>query len=122
MIEKTSTKDLHAVLLRCPCCGRRARASEILRAWLASPKPTFLDAEAMLTRSTGPRTLRNPLDAVMLAVYHGDVAEVVVEDSRMLSLEDQAWVSEGKQRFSRMRADVTAELPEPAAVEEPAVA
>lgn len=66
-----------------------------------------------LALTKGPRTLRSPLDAIMVAVYRGAVDEVVVEDSRLLSLEDQAWVSEGKRSFALYRAEGAEALPDP---------
>ena len=38
--------------------GRRVRASQLVRVWESVPKATFADAEAMFTRSAGPRKIR----------------------------------------------------------------
>lgn len=56
-----------------------------------------------LTR--GPRSLRSTLDEVLVVVYHSSAREVVVEEGRLVSLEDQAWVAEGKRSFHRYTAD-----------------
>jgi hypothetical protein len=52
-------RSIYWLVLECPCCGRRTRASSLLRAWRARPTPSFDDAETMLTRSTGPGSLTN---------------------------------------------------------------
>lgn len=42
----------------CPCCGRRVRASSLLRHWQKGPA-SFEDAEVMLTVSRGYKALEN---------------------------------------------------------------
>lgn len=59
MSDPNVARHYHAYVISCPCCGRRVRASQLVRAWESNPKATFSDAEAMFTRSSGPRKLRN---------------------------------------------------------------
>ena len=56
-----------------------------------------------LTR--GPRSLRSTLDEVLVVIYHGASPEIVVEEGRLVTLEDQAWVAEGKRSFERYTLD-----------------
>ena len=52
-------RSLYWLVFECPCCGRRTRASSLLRTWIDRPVPSFDDAETMVTRSKGPGTLTN---------------------------------------------------------------
>jgi hypothetical protein len=59
MSAPLAPRDLYFVVVTCECCGRRVRASTMLRAWEKRPRPTLEDAEFMLTRSDGPGRIRN---------------------------------------------------------------
>jgi hypothetical protein len=54
-----------------------------------------------LALTRGPRSLRSTIDSVLVVIYHSDRQEIVVEDGRSVSLEDQAWVAEGTRNFVR---------------------
>jgi hypothetical protein len=75
----------------------------------------FVVCQVALTR--GPRTITNPIDSITVAIYRGSKPEIVVEEGRQLSIEDQAWVAEGTRAFHRYAEDTS----EPIAVanEEP---
>jgi hypothetical protein len=66
-------------------------------------QPPLRDGFAVvrLALTRGPRTLRHPIDALMVVIYGSDAAEVVTEEARQVSLEDQAWVAEGRRAFHR---------------------
>lgn len=69
------------------------------------PASGFSVARVALTR--GPRSLRSPIDAVLIVVYHSASPEIVVEEGRLVSLDDQAWIAEGKRSFQRYTAEGT---------------
>lgn len=54
-----------------------------------------------LALTRGPRILRTTIDAVLVVIYHSDRPEIVVEEGRLVSLEDQAWIAEGTRSFVR---------------------
>lgn len=60
-----------------------------------------------LALTRGPRSLRSTIDSVLVVIYQSDKAEVVVEDGRQVSLEDQAWIAEGTRSFLRYTEDDT---------------
>lgn len=66
-----------------------------------------------LALTRGPRTMQKPIDAVLVAMCRSANPEVLVEEDRHLSLEDQAWVAEEEARFLRYTVDSE---PEPIAV------
>ena len=52
-------QTVYWLLSTCEGCGRRVRASHVLRFWKERETPTTDDAEMMVTRSGGHRQLRN---------------------------------------------------------------
>ncbi|WP_158617668.1 hypothetical protein [Corallococcus sp. CA049B] len=74
-------------------------AEEILFTLQPPTRDGFAVVRLALTR--GPRSLRHPIDALMVVIYGSDAAEVVTEEARQVSLEDQAWVAEGRRAFHR---------------------
>ena len=83
----------------------------------APPPGGFAVYRVALTR--GPRSLRNPIDSFLVGVYGTDRAEILVEENRRLSLENQAWVAEGEVAFVRY---TPGSAPEPIVVTEEVVA
>lgn len=59
MSAPLAPRDLCFVVVPCECGGRRLRGSALLRFWEKRTRPSFEDAEFMLTRSGGPRRVRN---------------------------------------------------------------
>lgn len=78
------------------------RATEVTFELEPDAETGFSIHRLALTR--GARSLRSTLDSVLVAVYHSDKQEVVVEEGRQVSLEDQAWIAEGKRSFLRYTA------------------
>jgi hypothetical protein len=70
-------------------------ASEV--AFCIEPTSNFSVWRVALT--SGPRSLRSTIDHVLVVVYRSDAPELVVEERRLASLEDQAWVAEGQVSF-----------------------
>jgi hypothetical protein len=66
-----------------------------------------------LALTRGPRTMQKPIDALLVAMCRSANPEVLVEEDRHLSLDDQAWVAEEEARFLRYGPDSE---PEPVAV------
>lgn len=56
---------------------------------------------ARVAITPGPRSLRNAIDDILVIIYHSTTAEIVVEESRQASLEDQAWIAEGARKFHK---------------------
>lgn len=79
------------------------KATEVSFPLEAAEKTAFSVWRVALTR--GPRSLRNTIDEVLVVVYYGASPEIVVEEARLVSLEDQAWIAEGKRSFERYTAD-----------------
>ena len=52
-VETGSERWRHAMVVTCPCCTHRVRASSILRGWDRYPQVDFRDAEWLVTRSQG---------------------------------------------------------------------
>lgn len=59
MAATLDPRALWAIVQPCEVCGRRARASHLIRFWASRPQPTVDDAELMTVESTGNRGLRN---------------------------------------------------------------
>lgn len=55
----TNPRSIYWLVSPCEICGRRVRASHLLRYWAARPGPTVADAEIMLVSSSGNRGLTN---------------------------------------------------------------
>jgi hypothetical protein len=72
-------------------------------------EPDALDGfmVCQLALARGTRTITNPIDSITVAVYFGEAAEIVVEEGRQLSVEDQAWVAEGKRSFHLYTGDAS---------------
>lgn len=68
-----------------------------------------------LALTRGPRTMQKPIDSLLVAVCRSSRPEVLVEEDRHLSLDDQAWVAEDEPRFIRYAPGVE---PEPIEVAE----
>lgn len=58
-VKVSPGKDIYFVVVGCPLCGRRVRASQVCREFAAHPKPSFDDAQAIVTISAGPKKLSN---------------------------------------------------------------
>ncbi|KIG19094.1 Cell division protein FtsK [Enhygromyxa salina] len=58
-----------------------------------------------LALASGPRAMANPYDTIDLAVYAGDCEQILVEEARQLSLEDQAWIVRGETSFELHHGD-----------------
>ncbi len=56
---------------------------------------------ARVALTPGPRSLRNPIDDILVVMYQATAAEVIVEEGREVSLEDQAWIAEGTRKFHK---------------------
>lgn len=56
---------------------------------------------ARVALTPGPRSLRNPIDDILVVIYHATAAEIIVEEGREVSLEDQAWIAEGTRKFHK---------------------
>jgi hypothetical protein len=57
--DSLAPRDAYFIVVRC-VCGRRVRASSLMRAWADRPaEATFADAEMMVTKSAGPGKLTN---------------------------------------------------------------
>lgn len=54
-----------------------------------------------LALTKGPRSVRAPIDAILVAVYADDVEETAVEEGLRLDLEHQAWIVDGDPSFLR---------------------
>ena len=54
MIIRASHRDLASLLVTCPCCSDRTRASTMVATWSATPRPSFDDTELALTNQRGP--------------------------------------------------------------------
>jgi hypothetical protein len=54
-----------------------------------------------LALTPGPRSMRSTLDEIRVVLYRSAAAEIVVEEGRQVSLEDQAWIAEGSRRFEK---------------------
>lgn len=57
-------RAVYWVTFACPCCGRRTRASTLLRYWSKTPLESFEDAEAMFTVGKGFKRIENKRDAL----------------------------------------------------------
>ncbi|MEZ4361609.1 MAG: FtsK/SpoIIIE domain-containing protein [Kofleriaceae bacterium] len=56
---------------------------------------------ARVALTPGPRSLRNPIDDILVVLYHTTVPEIIVEEGREVSLDDQAWIAEGERKFHK---------------------
>lgn len=57
-------RSVYWITFACPCCGRRTRASTLLRYWNASAREEFEDAEAMFTVGKGFKRIENKRDGL----------------------------------------------------------
>jgi hypothetical protein len=74
------------------------------------PKAAFTVSNLVLAR--GARSVGKPIDSLTVVIYQGGADHVVVEEGRLVSLEDQAWLAEGKRNFHRHTMDASEPLEE----------
>lgn len=71
MSDEIDPRALYTVVVTCPICSCRVRASKLLRAWRDRPTPSFEDAEHMETRGGGRGRIANqrtPLWSLLAAI------------------------------------------------------
>lgn len=86
-------------------------ATEVVFEFEAPTAGSFAVFRLALAR--GPRSVQKPIDSLLVAISGASMPELVVEEERQLSLEDQAWIAEEEPRFSRY---TPASEPEPVSV------